>query len=304
MEILIAEDDVTSRMVLESALRKRGYQVTAVGDGEMALGVLGRPQPPRIALLDWLMPGPSGVEICQQLRQMRNNEDSYIYTILVSGKRSIDEIIEGLAAGADDYVTKPFNADELELRIRAGKRIIDLQDALVAAKTQLRIQADHDALTGVLNRRALLERFRSELARADREANVAGVAMMDLDHFKNINDTYGHQAGDEVLREVVRRVQRGMRPYDFLGRYGGEEFLLITPGVRPGETQPFERARQSICDNPMVAAGASIPVTLSIGAAWGKGPGNLEDLIRQADTLLYAAKSKGRNRVESVLDES
>ncbi|NIA16676.1 MAG: diguanylate cyclase [Nitrospiraceae bacterium] len=297
MEILIAEDDATSRLVLESTLTKRGYEVIAVSDGESALAVLLRDIPPRIALLDWEMPGLTGPEVCQRVRQRTDAVDQYIFLVILTGKRGLDETIEGLEAGADDYVKKPFNADELELRIRAGERIIGLQDQLVAAKQQLRRQAERDPLTGILNRGAIMERIKGELEHARRQSGVVGLGMMDLDHFKIVNDTHGHQAGDKVLCETVARVRESMREYDIFGRYGGEEFLLVIPTETP-EQAPFERVRRLIAEKEMAVGSTAVNVTVSIGVAWGTADDGLERLLRLADEALYRAKEGGRNRVE------
>ena len=237
MEILIAEDDATSRLVLESTLRKRGYEVIAVSDGESALFELSRDIPPRIALLDWEMPGLTGPEICRRVRQRADNVDQYIFLVILTGRGGLEETIEGLEAGADDYVKKPFNVEELELRIRAGQRIIELQDQLVATKQQLRLQAERDSLTGMLNRRVVMARIHEELQRAERQSGVLGIGMIDLDHFKQVNDTHGHQAGDSVLIEgrgartwMPKRIRR-LRALRWRGVLAGSSHGPAQPGA-------------------------------------------------------------------------
>lgn len=297
MKILIAEDDSTSRIVLENTLQRRGYEVISVRDGGSSLEVLLGADPPRIALLDWMMPSPNGIEVCQEVRRHIDSTKTYIFIILLTGKHNMEEIIQGLEAGADDYVTKPYNTEELELRIRAGQRVIDLQDALLEAQRLLRVQADHDSLTGVLNRGAIMRHASNELARSFRAGAPLGLAMIDIDHFKSINDNHGHQCGDAVLREVVTRIQSAIRPYDVLGRYGGEEFLLVLPGLVEGDTHPLERLRKVVGETPVTVGTGEIPVTVSTGAGWAMAGDELEDLIRDVDTALYAAKKGGRNRV-------
>ena len=297
LRVLVADDDATSRLILERTLRKRGYEVVVAKDGKEALSYLNGDHPPRIALLDWMMPILRGPDLCQKVRQRSDGDEQYIYLVLLTSKGEKEEVIAGLEAGADDYVTKPFNADELELRIRAGRRIIELQDQLVDAKHELRIQAEHDPLTGILNRGALLARIEAELARAKREKSLVGLAMLDLDHFKSINDTYGHQAGDEVLQETVARIQAVLRPYDTFGRYGGEEFVVAITDDKPS-LAPFERVREAVAEREYEVRHHAIAVTLSVGVFWAGAETPLDVFLGRADASLYRAKANGRNRVE------
>ena len=195
MRVLVAEDDPVSRQLLKVALINAGYEPTIVVDGAEVLRVLGERDSPKLMILDWMMPHVNGVEVCKAIRN--SFSEHYVYLILLTVKGKQEEIVEGLEAGADDYITKPFDLHELRARLRAGKRILDLQDQLVA-------QATHDSLTGFLNRKAIFDKLRIEVVRATRERTALSVIMADLDHFKRVNDADGHSGGDAVLREVSR----------------------------------------------------------------------------------------------------
>ena len=299
-DVLIADDDPVSRRLLQVSLGNAGYRVVMAADGAQALRVLNEQNCPRLAVLDWMMPAVDGLEVCRAVR--RAAREPYLYIILLTAKGHQTEIIEGLEAGADDYITKPFDVQELKARLRSGQRILELQEQLVTAREQLRIQATHDSLTGLYNRRAILEALDREVARSNRENKPVAVIMADLDYFKNINDTHGHQAGDAVLQETARRMLTSLRAYDAVGRYGGEEFLLVIPGSDlDAAVELAERLRQGISTQPVCVAGAMISTTLSLGLAVSTG--NLdrsEQLLHQADEALYAAKAAGRNRVETA----
>ena len=299
MNVLIAEDDMVSRRLLEAMLIKWGYEVTATRDGVEAWEVLQRADAPPLAILDWMMPGMDGVEVCRKVRQ--RGQEPYIYLLLLTTKGRKENIIEGLDAGADDYLTKPFDPHELQVRLRTGMRIVTLQAEIIEAREALRIQATHDALTGVWNRRAIVEMLGTELVRSSRDALPVAVVMADLDHFKRINDTYGHVVGDAVLREAVCRMRTLLRPYDAIGRYGGEEFLVVLPGCTAEDAfRLAERLRIGISQEPMMIPGGTIDVTGSLGVATSETAGILDAtaLIQTADTALYRAKAEGRNRVE------
>lgn len=299
MNVLIADDDPVSCRRLQVALINAGYQVSSVADGAEALRALEKPDCPRLVVLDWMMPGMDGIDVCREVRKQAR--EPYIYIILLTARAQPEEIMEGLEAGADDYVTKPFGIHELKARLRAGKRILELQEQLVAAREQLRVQATHDALTGLLNRKAILESLDRELARVTRGGTEVSVIMADLDHFKLVNDTHGHAAGDAVLREAARRMQASIRPYDFVGRYGGEEFLIVSPGCGlDGAAEQAERICKSISSEAIQSPGTAIPMTMSLGVASAPANARLAtELLRVADAALYVAKNNGRNRVET-----
>jgi len=303
MKILVADDSLVMRRLLESIIDGWGYEVLSARDGGEAWAVLSQPDAPQIAILDWMMPVYTGLELCAMVRDLRRK--SYTYLILLTSRGLRQDIVEGLSAGADDYVVKPFEKQELEVRLRAGRRIIDLQAELVAAQAALIEQATRDALTKIWNRASILEALDREVIRSQREKRGLGVLMIDLDHFKLINDSYGHQAGDEALRETARRMQAAIRPYDSLGRYGGEEFLMVVPGCDDFCLSAHaERLRLVMESEPFVVAGQEVCLTASFGASSvsSGAEASAEELIRSADSALYEAKRAGRNRV--VMAES
>ncbi len=300
MNVLIADDDVVSRRLLQVSLSHAGYQVETAANGAEALRVLQEAGCPRLAILDWMMPEMDGVEVCRSVRKL--GREPYIYIILLTAKEQQNEIVEGLEAGADDYITKPFDLHELKARLRAGKRILELQEQLVTAREELRARATHDSLTGLWNRGAILETLKSEVARSVREGTHLSIVLADLDYFKRINDTHGHPAGDAVLREVGRRMQASVRVYDSVGRYGGEEFLIVSPGCTlSNAVEQAERLRRSVAAEEIsLPGGLSLAVTMSLGVAARTAETAQEgDLLRAADEALYSAKKSGRNRVET-----
>jgi diguanylate cyclase (GGDEF)-like protein len=291
MKVCIADDDKFNRVALKKMLSNWGFDVVTAGNGAEAWEIMQDDESPRLVILDWVMPEIDGVEVCRRIRQKFQSDNDYRFIILLTAQGSKADIVEGLTAGADDYVTKPFDPHELQMRIRAGKRIIELQE-------KLRFNAMHDPLTGILNRGAVLERLHCELARSRRENQPMTLALLDLDHFKVVNDTYGHLAGDEVLRETTRRIKSIVRDYDILGRYGGEEFLIVIPGAdRQSALSVYERIREGIGSPPMNTSAAPLVVTVSMGVAEYDGTMSDEELIQLADDALYRAKDLGRNRV-------
>jgi two-component system cell cycle response regulator len=302
--VLIAEDDPIFRRILESWFKRWDYRVTAVDNGLDAWEVLQREDGPQMAVLDWMMPGMDGIELCRRIRG--RDQGPHCYVVLLSAKDDKQDVVAGLEAGADDYLTKPFDVDELRARVRAGKRILDLQAALILAHDDLQFAAAHDPLTGLWNRGAILDLLKREVSRRQRNGDPLGVIMSDIDYFKKINDTHGHLVGDAVLREVTRRLAAGVRPYDVVGRYGGEEFLIVFPGCGAANLiVGAERLRHCIADQPVETSVGPIPVTLSLGLAsveqGEKETLDCEAFLHTADEALYAAKARGRNRVESAL---
>ena len=292
MRILIAEDEDGTRLKLESLLGKLGFDVVVTRNGSEAWEQLQRPDAPKLALLDWLMPGLDGVDVCRKVRQSATVP--YIYIVMLTVKGQKQDLVAGMEAGADDYLSKPFDADELRVRLRAGERILALQD-------ELRQQTTHDDLTGVLNRTTVLEILDRELAHVARKRVPVAVILADLDNFKNVNDTYGHAIGDSVLREAARRLAKPMRPYDALGRYGGEEFLIVLPGCGvESALLVAERVRSTLASAPIDTPAGPVAMTVSLGVAALEKDASLDAdrLIQAADDALYRAKRGGRNRVE------
>jgi two-component system cell cycle response regulator len=301
--VLIAEDDPLFRRILERSFEQWDYRVTTVENGLDAWEVLQKEDAPQLAILDWMMPGMDGIELCRRIRG--RCQVPYRYVLLLTAKDEKQDVIAGLEAGADDYLTKPFDMDELRARVRAGKRILDLQAALIHAQDDLQSAADHDSLTGLWNRAAILDLLKREVSRRRRTGHELGVIMADVDHFKTINDTRGHLIGDAVLKETTRRLAVNVRPYDAVGRYGGEEFLIVLPDCNADNLViGAERLRHCIADHPIETCAGPIQITLSLGLKsveqCDKEPADCETLLREADEALYAAKARGRNRVETA----
>ena len=303
MKVLIADDSATSRQLLRTALSQWGYEVVMAEDGNQAWEILAQPDPPPMAVLDWVMPHMTGPEVCRKVRE--THREPYTYIILLTSKNTKGETVEGLEAGADDYVVKPFDKHELQVRLRAGKRIIDLQMDLLQAREELRERASKDLLTMLPNRSAIANTLDTEISRCHRDRRTVGVILLDIDHFKKINDTYGHFTGDAVLRETAIRLRGNMRPYDQVGRYGGEEFLVVLPNCDLDQAaNQAERMRARLHFSPMVADGVEIPVSASFGVTVSDGSERSPDLfVRVADEALYRAKAGGRNCVRSMTFE-
>jgi two-component system cell cycle response regulator len=295
--ILIAEDDRIFRRVLQSWLEKFGYRVIVADNGLKAWEILQQENAPALLILDWMMPGIDGPELCLRIRGKRHS--FYPYILLVTAKDEKQDIVQGLASGADDYLTKPFDPGELQARLQVGKRILDLQRDLIRAREEIQFQASHDGLTGMWNRTTILNLLGGELQRGARARTTTGVLMMDVDHFKKVNDEHGHLNGDAVLREISERIKLAVRSYDFVGRYGGEEFLAVLPDCSPGALRAVaERIRRAVAGTPVCTETASMAMTVSIGGVTTSNPTPDLELISTADSALYAAKSNGRNRVE------
>jgi len=296
MKILIAEDDFTSRGILTAVLKKWAFDPVVTEDGGAAWNALQKPDAPRLVLLDWSMPGMDGLEICRRLRA--NGARNPPYVILLTARDEKGDIVQGLDAGANDYVAKPYDNEELRARIGVGQRMLEMQSHLLEAQEALAHQATHDFLTGVFNRRAIMDRLAQEISRAKREHISLSIGMCDIDHFKNINDIFGHQAGDEALVAFTRCLQDRLRAYDSLGRYGGEEFLVIAPGsVGHSGERLYERLRAGVAEAEIQTKTGAVSLTVSIGVAAGTGQSTVDALLAAADAALYQAKADGRNRV-------
>ena len=296
VHVLVAEDDAASRYRLNVALSAWGYQVTCVTNGREAIAELARADGPSLAVLDWSMPEADGLEVCRAVRG--NPGERYVYTILLTSHDRDEDVIAGFDAGADDYVTKPFNAKELRARVRSGARIVQLHQQLVTAHEELREKSMRDPLTGLLTRGAFFEISDREFARARRTRTPLSIVMADIDHFKSINDRYGHPGGDEVLREVARRLHATFRKEDAVGRYGGEEFVVLAFGCEaPDAIALAERFRETVRRDRFIVGDTTVDVTTSVGVATGRSEDGVTRLLKAADEALYAAKKSGRNRV-------
>lgn len=289
MRILIADDDPISRHLLARTLSRWGYEVVSCCNGKEAMQHI-QEEGIKLAILDWVMPELDGIEVCRQLRSF---QDITTYLVLLSAKNTQMDVIAGLEAGADDFIRKPFDAAELRARLKAGMRIVNLQQSLNE-------QAIRDPLTGLYNRRYMQETLDRELIRAERKRVPVSVILADIDHFKRLNDTYGHQAGDTVLRFVARFLQDHIRSGDVACRFGGEEFLLILPEASAEiSLARAESVREGISECEIEYQGRRVgAIQLSAGVAVFPLHGaSSDELIQKADTALYEAKVQGRNRV-------
>jgi two-component system cell cycle response regulator len=300
VKILVADDDPVSRRLMERILQQCGYEVVLVENGRQAVHELARKGGPRLALIDWMMPELDGPNVCREVRSKHN--DLYVYILLLTSKESSEDIVKGLEAGADDYLTKPCHPAELKARLHTGRRILQLEDRLVEAREEMRFKATHDALTSLWDRGAILALLRSELSRSERSHSPVSLLLCDIDHFKNINDVCGHQTGDEVLEEISTRLLDGVRLHDAVGRYGGEEFLILLNSCNSENLKNrAEDIRRSISCSPISTGHGSISVSMSVGAItienWDTSI-PIERFLKQADVALYRAKAAGRNRVD------
>ncbi len=296
MKILLAEDDVTSRLMLDGILKKWGFTVILATDGKQAWDVMRSSDAPPIAILDWQMPKMSGLQVCRQLNQIDRPAPPYLIILTARGEK--EDIVTGLEAGASDYISKPYDNEELLARIRVGQRMVKLQMELVALNKALLHESSHDPLTGILNRRAIIRTLEKEISRAKRKEKLLSIGLCDIDLFKRINDAHGHHTGDEVLCGFTELVQEELREYDHLGRYGGEEFLIVLPGSEGSQAEGlYERVCRHISNHEIDTSKGGIAITISIGVATYTGSESLQQLLSTADTRLYRAKAMGRNRV-------
>ncbi len=304
MKVLVVEDDVTTRLLLSGTLRKWGYEVTAVADGEDAWEEM-KKRETRLVITDWEMPRLDGAGLCKRIRSQLGSH--YIYVLLLTNYKDADHIVQGLSAGADDFISKPFNPLELQARMAVGQRILSLQDDLLEKNRELerlnlqlaRIAAT-DALTQLGNRRSFDDALQRAHALSLRHGRPYGVLMADLDHFKSINDRFGHQVGDRVLAEVSAAFRNATRSEDELFRYGGEEIVVLTrEQTSQGLEALCERLRLSACSVQINSAdGALVDISVTIGGALHDGKERVEGatLVERADEALYRGKRDGRNR--------
>jgi diguanylate cyclase (GGDEF)-like protein len=298
LRILVADDNIVSRRPLEFALRKWGYEVVSAASGTEAWRILQADESPRIAILDWMMPGLSGPEVCMMVRKLKR--EYYTYIIMLTSRSEREDFVSGMQSGADDYLVKPPDFNELTLRLGPARRIVEIETELLRVKEELKIRATRDALTSLWNRSATMELLAREMSRSTREGAPMGLVLADLDFFKRVNDSHGHLVGDSVLRETAIRMLGTVRPYDAVGRFGGEEFLIILPGCDlETATQKAESLRHAVADAPMHVGAATVDLTASFGvtAINGEPAMPAEVVIDRADDALYKAKHAGRNCV-------
>lgn len=298
-KVLLADDEPVQRMLVGRMLSRAGYEVIAVADGEQAVARLSQGD---ISLLvtDWEMPKLDGLSVCRQVRSM--GLDHYVYSIVVTSRDAVEHVVMGLQAGADDYLVKPVLEPELLARLATGKRLVDLERSLRAANEENLRLSRTDALTGVFNRRYLMDQLRSELERSKRYKHPLSLMLCDVDHFKKVNDTYGHQTGDEVLIEFAKNLRQSLRETDWIARYGGEEFVVVLPETDlEGAELVAERCRALVAGTPIRTSTEVLNITASFGVSgWQPGMPDdliLDKLIAAADVGVYSSKSGGRNRV-------
>ncbi len=297
--ILVADDHPSTLEHLANVLNDWGYEVAKAENGESAWEILQREDAPRIAIVDRQMPGLDGLELVRRIRQQA--QEPYIYVLLLTVYDQESQLVAGLQAGADDYIVKPFRAHELQARIEAGQRILEMQEELLVTRDRLHSQATTDPVTGLWNRSAILDILEKELARATREGTSVGLVLIDLDNFKQVNDAHGHRAGDEVLLECGQRMRGCVRTYDATGRYGGDEYLSVHPRCNLDETVMLgERLRREIAKQHVMLGSAPLWVTASAGVVCSDvfPQASPQELIDLADKALYEAKRGGRNRLE------
>ena len=298
MRVVIVGDDAIHRGILEQHLRSAGYEVQGFADGESAWTAL-QQSPARLVLTDWAMPSVSGADLVRRIRT--SNPGPYTYTLIMAAMDAKDEIVEGLGAGADDYLTKPVDPRELRARLALGERILDLEDRLQASSNRVRRLLPDDGIDTLLNRQAIHAHADAELDRGAREAKAVSVALLDVDRFSVINETYGYAVGDEVLEAIADALRSNKRPYDWIGRWSGQEFLVVLPGTSSEHgLMVADRMRQAVSQIQVTLDGDDpIQVTASIGVATQHpgSRGNLVGLLVEADKALYEAKRSGRNRV-------
>jgi two-component system, cell cycle response regulator len=300
MKVLIAEDNSTMRIMMAGILKRWGHQPVLAADGEEAWQIIQQPNAPQIAILDWEMPRIDGVEVCRRLRAREKEGEDYTYTILLTSRSEKQEIANGIEAGADDYILKPFDQLELRARMRTGNRIIQLQKELLQRKEEYRQLLHTDPLTGCRNRQAIMEKLHEEMIQAKRAGRTIGVSMMDIDHFKHINDRYGHAAGDEILRQFTQRLEQYMHSPDIFGRVGGEEFLGLWASKDNEDSliKANESFRFLIESAPFLTSEIEASLTVSIGVTTTLGDETVDAAIARADQALNSAKDNGWNRIE------
>src|SRR5262245_57229125 len=304
MRVLLADSDPDRRRQLEGWLGKWGFEVMPVRTGVEAWARLESERVPILSILAWRMEGMLGIDICRRLRLHPDLPTAYV--LLLVDSRGQEDLLDGVNGGADDFLFAPLDHVETRARVRTGARIIETERALKASQDALRVQSTRDAVTGSWNHATILDMLQKERERARRKSGSVGVVLADLDEFRKVNENLGHPIGDEVLREAARRMSSSVRPYDAVGRYGGEEFLIVLPGSDGlGALTVAERIREGFANRPVLTSAGPVPVTLSLGVAaeGGESAGDGSALLLAAGTALALAQKSGRNRA-ALADES
>ena len=297
-KVLVADDSAVYRKLVEHSLSEENCSVLFASRGLEAIEMFERERP-QLVITDWTMPDLSGLELCQRIRSAA--QSPYTYIIIVTGHSDKDKVVEGLSSGADDYITKPFHRDELQARVRVGRRLLDLHRQIEDKNRLLEELALTDALTGLPNRRAIEEWAGRQLSGAARHGFSFWVVMIDLDHFKKVNDTYGHDAGDTVLKGFAEILKANTRLSNIAGRVGGEEFLqVLTHADERAVKIVVERVREQFEAEKFCFDGATRFFTASFGVTGfcGNTAPPFSELAGRADAALYRAKHLGRNRIE------
>ncbi|HKD18841.1 MAG TPA: diguanylate cyclase [Thermoanaerobaculia bacterium] len=304
MKALVADSDPDRLRQLEGWLTRWGHEVVPVRNGVEAWHRLEKEQEPTLVVLAWRMEGMPGIDVCRRMRLRPDLPSAYV--LLVADGRTAEDLFDGLNAGADDFLFAPLDANEARARIRTGARIVEIERALKASQDALRVQSTRDPTTGSWNRAAILDVLHKEQERARRKSGSVAIVLADLDAFREVNESLGAPIGDEVLREAARRMSSTLRPYDAVGRYGGEEFLIVLPGSDGlGALTVAERIREAFARRPVTTSGGPVAITLSLGVAseGGEAATDGNALLRAADSALKRAKSSGRNRT-ALADDS
>lgn len=299
MTILVVDDDTTLREMISLLLQRKGYEVIQAADGEEAWQVL-QEEPVQFVLTDRLMPRLDGQSLIRRIRAAAMTP--YIYIVMLTAMGRAQEVVDGLEAGADDYIVKPFNLRELQARVAIGVRLLKVEQELREARDRLEILATYDDLTNLLNRKAITEKAERALNQVNDQGLPMSLVLLDIDHFKNVNDQYGHLTGDEALRLIAQVAKQTVGRNAYAGRWGGEEFLLVLPKTKKHQAiKMAEQLRLNIMQSTVRLANGKV---LSFSASFGVVSAEqnhqnlpLDRFLQWADEALYQAKQLGRNRV-------